>query len=79
MYHKTEIHRNFVYAFADIQNPKHMPKIRFSLNNHISAEAPIEKMYYEIEIHRRFVYAFAESIAAGCALHQPLPQTISLS
>ena len=26
LHYKTEIHRTVVYAFAEIQNPKHMPQ-----------------------------------------------------
>ena len=48
------------YAFADIQNHKHMPRIWCSLSNHISAEALIEKMHYKTEIHQTIVYAFAD-------------------
>ena len=61
MHYKTEIHRKIVYAFADIQNPKHMPNIWFSLSNHISAEAVIENMHYKTKVHRNInVYAFAD-------------------
>ena len=60
MHYKTEIHRTFVYAFAEIQNPKQMLKIRFPRSNHIAAEALIENMHYKIEINRQFVYAFVE-------------------
>ena len=58
--YKIEIHRKNVYAFADIQNPRHMQKIWISLSNHIPAEAQMEKMHYKTEIHRKFVYAFAD-------------------
>ena len=44
----------------DIQNPKHVPKIWFTLSNHISAEALIENMHYKTEIDRKCVYAFAD-------------------
>ena len=44
MQYKTEIHRKFVHASAEIQNPKQVPKIWFSVSNHISAKALIENM-----------------------------------
>ena len=60
MHYETEIHRKFIYAFAEVQNPKQMPKIRFSVSQHISAEAPMEKMQCRTEIHHKFVYVFDE-------------------
>ena len=60
MHDKADIHRKCVYAFAEIQNPKQVLKIWFSLSQQISAEGPIEKMQYKTEIHRKFVYASAE-------------------
>ena len=60
MHYNIEIHRQFVYAFAEIQNPKQMFKIQFLVSQHILTEALIEKRHYRIEIHRKFVYVFAE-------------------
>ena len=59
MLYKIKIDRRFVYAFAEIQNPKQTPKIWFSASNHISAAALEEKMHYKIEIYRKNVHAFA--------------------
>ena len=60
MHKKTEIRPKFVYAFAAIQNPKHMPEVKFSVSQHISAEARIENTRYRTEIHRKFVPALDE-------------------
>ena len=46
MHYKTEIQQKFVHAAAEIQNPKQMLKILFPVSQHISAEAPVEKMHY---------------------------------
>ena len=59
-HYKTEIHQKFVYAFADIQNPKQRPNIQFFLSHHFSTEVRIEKMIYKTEVHRTYVYASAE-------------------
>ena len=62
MHYQTEIHRKFVYwyALSEIQIPKQRLKMQFSVSQHISAEALIEKMLHEREIHQKIVYAFAE-------------------
>ena len=46
MHYKTEIYRKLVYASAEVQNPKQMLKILFPVSQHVSAEAPVEKMHY---------------------------------
>ena len=60
MHSKTEIHQQIVYASAEIQNPKQMPKILLPLSYHIAAEAQTEKMQYKNEIHQQLVHASAE-------------------
>ena len=60
MHYKTEIHRKFVHASAEDQNPKQGPEIWFSVSHHISAKAIIENMQYKTEIHRQIVYAHVE-------------------
>ena len=61
MHYKTEVHRNAVSAFADIQNPKQKPNIQIFVSQHFSTGAPIESIRYQTEIHQKFAYALAET------------------
>ena len=43
MVYKTDIHRQFGYAFAEIRGAQQMSKIEFSFSRQISAEEPRDK------------------------------------
>ena len=50
MHYKTEIFQTNLYAFAEIQNPKMMPKIQWCLCRHVSADAPTSLIFAFTEI-----------------------------
>ena len=50
MHYKTEILQSNLYAFAEIQNPKMMPKIQWCLCRHVSADAPTSLIFAFTEI-----------------------------
>ena len=60
MQHQTKIHLTYVHVFTEIQKPRQVLKIEFSLSQHISAEAQRKQIHYQTESHGTFVYAIAD-------------------
>ena len=61
MLYKTEIKRNRVCVFAEIQNPKQMSKYNFPEAGLFQQKPQQKSMLYKTENNRNFVYVFVET------------------